>query len=215
MEYNTERPHLIIPEYGRHIQKMVDHVVTIKDREERNKTAKAIINVMGQLNPHLRDVPDFKHKLWDHLFIISDFKLDVDSPYDKPTPESIHLKPEKIKYPNPYFKFKHYGKVIQNMIEKAINYEEGEEKEVLIKTIANHMKKAYLIWNRDAVEDEKIFSDLEIISKGKLKCGEGIKLNDTQEILASNNRRRKPAKFSKSNNHHRSNKYSKRKSNGR
>jgi hypothetical protein len=215
MEYNTERPHLIIPEYGRHIQKMVDHVVTIKDSEERNKTAKAIINVMGQLNPHLRDVPDFKHKLWDHLFIISDFKLDVDSPYDKPTPESVHLKPEKIKYPNQYFKFKHYGKIIQEMIEKAINYEEGEEKEVLIKTIANHMKKAYLIWNRDAVEDEKIFGDLETISQGKLKCSEGFKLNDTQEILAANNRRRKPAKFSKSNNHHRSNKYSKRKSNGR
>ena len=215
MEYNTERPHLIIPEYGRHIQKMVDHVVTIKDSEERNKTAKAIINVMGQLNPHLRDVPDFKHKLWDHLFIISDFKLDVDSPYDKPTPESIHLKPEKLKYPDQYFKFKHYGKIIQQMIEKAINYEEGEEKEALIKTIANHMKKAYLIWNRDAVEDEKIFGDLEIISQGKLKCGEGFKLNDTQEILASNNRRRKPAKFSKSNNHHRSNKYSKRKSTGR
>jgi hypothetical protein len=215
MEYNTERPHLIIPEYGRHIQKMVDHVVTIKDSEERNKTAKAIINVMGQLNPHLRDVPDFKHKLWDHLFIISDFKLDVDSPYDKPTPESVHLKPEKIKYPNQYFKFKHYGKIIQEMIEKAINYEEGEEKEVLIKTIATHMKKAYLIWNRDAVEDEKIFGDLETISQGKLKCSEGFKLNDTQEILAANNRRRKPAKFSKSNNHHRSNKYSKRKSNGR
>ena len=215
MEYNTERPHLIIPEYGRHIQKMVDHVVTIKDSEERNKTAKAIINVMGQLNPHLRDVPDFKHKLWDHLFIISDFKLDVDSPYDKPTPESVHLKPEKLKYPNQYFKFKHYGKIIQEMIEKAINYEEGEEKEVLTKIIANHMKKAYLIWNRDAVEDEKIFGDLEIISQGKLKCSEGFKLNDTEEILASNNRRRKPAKFSKSNNHHRSNKYSKRKSNGR
>jgi len=215
MEYNTERPHLIIPEYGRHIQKMVDHAVTIKDKEERNKTAKAIINVMGQLNPHLRDVPDFKHKLWDHLFIISDFKLDVDSPYDKPTVESVHLKPEKIEYPNPQFKFKHYGKIIQKMIDKAVNYEEGEEKKVLVKTIANHMKKAYLIWNRDAVEDDKIFKDLEIISQGKLKCEEDFKLNDTQEILASNNRRRKPAKFSKSNNHHRSNKYSKRKGNGR
>jgi hypothetical protein len=215
MEYNTQRPYLIIPEYGRHIQKMVDHAASIKDREERNKTAKAIISVMGQLNPHLRDVPDFKHKLWDHLFIISDFQLDVDSPYDKPTPESIHLNPERISYPNRDFKFKHYGKIIQKMIAKAIAFEEGEEKQVLTKIIANHMKKAFLTWNRDAVDDEKILKDLEIISEGKLKLGEEIKLIDTQEVLAANNKRRKPAKFSKSNNHHRSNKYSKRRNPGR
>ena len=215
MEYNTQRPYLTIPEYGRHIQKMVDHAVSIKDREERNKNALAIINVMGQLNPHLRDVPDFKHKLWDHLFIISEFNLDVDSPYDRPTTESLHLKPEKLGYPNPYFKHKHYGKIIQNMIDKAVDYEEGEEKQALIKIIANHMKKAYLIWNRDTVEDDKIRKDIELISKGKLICGEEIKLNDTQEILAANNRRRKPSKFTKSNSHHRSNKYSKRKGAGR
>ena len=143
-DYNTRRPKMVIPEYGRNIQKMIDHAMTVENKEERNKIANAIISVMGQLNPHLRDIADFKHKLWDHLFIISDFKLDVDSPYPLPDREAIAKKPEKLAYPENNIKFKHYGKTIENLIEQAILIEEKEEKNALIKIIANLMKKTYL-----------------------------------------------------------------------
>ena len=127
-DYNTRRPKMVIPEYGRNIQKMIDHAMTVENKEERNKIANAIISVMGQLNPHLRDIADFKHKLWDHLFIISDFKLDVDSPYPLPDREAIAKKPEKLAYPENNIKFKHYGKTIENLIDQAILIEEKEEK---------------------------------------------------------------------------------------
>ena len=110
IEYNTERPKLIIPEYGRHMQKMVDQAIAIEDREERNKVAKSIISVMGNLNPHLRDVPDFQHKLWDQLFIISDFKLDVDSPYEKPSREELQEHPKSC----------HILKISQNIVSMGI-----------------------------------------------------------------------------------------------
>jgi hypothetical protein len=187
-DYNTRRPRLIIPEYGRNIQRMVDYALTIKDREERNKVAQAIINVMGQLNPHLRDVPDFKHKLWDHLFIISDFKLDVDSPYPKPKREDIYTKPERLPYPQKRIKFKHYGKLVEELIKKAIEIEDTDERKSLIFTIANLMKKDYLTWNKESVDDEKIFKDLEILSNGKLKVKneEEVQLEETKAILARN-----------------------------
>src|SRR3989344_2630863 len=141
MDYNTQLPRMIIPEYGRNIQNMINHCVTIEDREERNRCAKAIIQVMGQLNPHLRDIADFTHKLWDHLFIISDFKLDVDSPYPLPSPEKLDTKPELVAYPHGKIKYKHYGKIIEDIIVKAKAYPEGPEKEELKRTIANSMKK--------------------------------------------------------------------------
>ena len=131
MEYNTQRNKLHMPEYGRHIQKMVNHAITIKDNEERNKCAMSIINVMGQLNPHLRDVSDFKHKLWDHLYIISEFNLEVESPFETPTPESVNSTPIKIAYPKKDYKHRHYGKTIQRIIDEAIKYKEGEEKDAL------------------------------------------------------------------------------------
>ncbi|WP_224490102.1 DUF4290 domain-containing protein [Robertkochia flava] len=168
LEYNSERPKLIIPEYGRHIQKMVDHAISLADREERNKEANAIIGVMGNLSPHLRDVPDFQHKLWDQLFIISDFNLDVDSPYPKPTREMLAERPEPLDYPQNYPKYRFYGNNIKRMIDECVSWEDGDLKDALKFTIANHMKKSYLNWNKDTVEDEVIFEHLYELSNGKI-----------------------------------------------
>ena len=168
LEYNSERVKLIIPEYGRHIQKMVDFAIAIEDREERNKVANAIIGVMGNLNPHLRDVPDFQHKLWDQLFIISDFQLDVDSPYPTPTREMLEERPEPLDYPQNHPKYRFYGNNIKRMIDKCVGWEEGDLKDALKFTIANHMKKSYLNWNKDTVEDEVIFEHLFELSNGQI-----------------------------------------------
>lgn len=187
MEYNTSLPHLIIPEYGRNIQRMIDYAVSVQDRDERNKVAQAIIHVMGQLNPHLRDVTDFKHKLWDHIFIISDFKLDVDSPYPKPTRESFQTKPEKVGYSSNDIKYKHYGKTVERIIAKAKEYPEGDEKNVLIEQIANLLKRSYLTWNRDSVNDEVILKHLDELSKGELKLAESSTLRSTQTFVQRSN----------------------------
>ena len=171
-----------ISEYGRNIQKMIEHIMTIEDREKRNQLTRATINVMGQLNPHLRDVNDFKHKLWDHLFIMSDFKLDVDSPYPKPSAQMLARRPERLAYPANNITFKHYGRHIERIIEKACELEPGEEKTALIRLIANHLKKSYLAWNRDAVTDEEIASHLSHLSNGKLELDENIKLIQMPEV---------------------------------
>ncbi|HRG60046.1 MAG TPA: DUF4290 domain-containing protein [Bacteroidia bacterium] len=186
LEYNTDLPPLIISEYGRNIQKMVDFAITVQDREERNKVARAIIDVMGQLNPHLRDVNDFKHKLWDHLFIISKFQLDVDSPYPKPSPETFTTKPNIVPYPRNNIRFKHYGKVVEDMIQKAVEMEEGELKDAFIETIANVMKSFYITWNKDNVVDEVIFDQLQLISKGKIKIKEGMRLANRSDLQTRN-----------------------------
>jgi hypothetical protein len=187
MEYNTDQPKMIIPEYGRNIQKMIDFAITVKDREERNRVARAIIDVMGQLNPHLRDVTDFKHKLWDHIFIISEFRLDVDSPYPKPTPETFQTKPERVSYPSNDIRYKHYGKNVENIIAKAKNYEEGPERNALVEQIANLMKRSYLTWNRDSVNDEVILKQLDELSKGKLKLADASLLRSTQTLVPRQN----------------------------
>jgi hypothetical protein len=178
MEYNSGRPHLLIPEYGRNIQKMIDYALTVEDREERNRISKAIVAVMGQLNPHLRDVTDFKHKLWDHLFFISNFKLDVDSPYPIPSAETMYRKPERIPYPSNQIRFKHYGKTVEVMIGKAIQMEDGELKEAFVCTVANFMKMAYVNWNRDSVSDELIFEQMKILSGGALTVKDNVRLNN-------------------------------------
>jgi|SRR6218665_301795 len=183
MEYNTDQPRMIIPEYGRNIQKMIDFAITVADREERNKVARAIIDVMGQLNPHLRDVTDFKHKLWDHLFIISEFRLDVDSPYPKPTRETFQTKPELLKYPSNDIRYKHYGKIVEHIIVKAKEYPEGEERNELVNQIANLMKRSYLNWNRDSVNDEVILKQLDELSKGQLKLADASQLRSTQTFV--------------------------------
>ena len=187
IEYNSERPKLIIPEYGRHIQKMVDQAIAKETKEERNKVASSIIAVMGNLNPHLRDVTDFQHKLWDQLFIISDFKLDVDSPYPIPKREELQEYPQSLEYPQNFPKYRFYGNNIKRMIDVAIGWEDGEKKEALVFTIANHMKKCFLNWNKDTVEDDVIFKHLFELSEGKLNLkGTEEELLDTMTILSNN-----------------------------
>jgi hypothetical protein len=187
MEYNTERPKMIIPEYGRNVQSMIDYCCTLKDREERNLCAKAIIQVMGQLNPHLRDVADFTHKLWDHLFIISEFRLDVDSPYPQPKPETFKEKPARLTYPSGKIKFKHYGKTIEAIIKKAKALKDGPEKDELTRLIANHLKKSYINWNKDSITDDVIFKNLTDLSDGELKIDESVALSSHQDLVRSNN----------------------------
>jgi hypothetical protein len=186
MEYNTARPKMIIPEYGRHIQKLVDHAVKIEDKEKRNEMALAIIEVMGQLNPHLKNIADFTHKLWDHLFIMSDFKLDVDSPYPKPEPEHFQSKPRKMPYPENNIRYKHYGRGVEKLVTAILEMEEGEEKEALITTTANLMKKHYLTWSRNSVDDKQIILDLKKVSRGKLQLKEEIALTATKDIVSRN-----------------------------
>ncbi|MDC8003796.1 DUF4290 domain-containing protein [Aureisphaera galaxeae] len=201
LEYNTERPHLIIPEYGRHIQKMVDHAISMEDKEARNKCAKSIIAVMGNLNPHLRDVPDFQHKLWDQLFIISDFKLDVDSPYPKPSREELAERPEPLNYPQNHPKYRFYGNNIKRMIDVANGWEDGDLKDALVMTIANHMKKCFLNWNKDTVEDSVIFEHLVELSDGKINLhGSEEDLSDSLQLLKNKKRFNKPSNKGKNKN---------------
>lgn len=184
LEYNTERVPLIIPEYGRHIQKMIEKAIHIENREERNNTAKSIIAVMGNLNPHLRDVPDFQHKLWDQLFIMSDFQLEVDSPFEKPTPDVLCKRPERLKYPQNHPKYRFYGNNIKKMIDVCISWEESDLKTALKYAIANHMKKSYLNWNKESVEDEAIFQHLYELSDGKIDLArEKEDLTKSQELI--------------------------------
>jgi hypothetical protein len=189
LEYNSERPHLIIPEYGRHLQKLIDQATVIEDRDERNKIAKYIIQVMGSLNPHLRDVPDFQHKLWDQIFIMSDFKLDVDSPYPIPSREVLQLKPDILNYPQNFPKYRFYGNNIKYMIDVANKWEEGELKSALVKVIANHMKKSYLSWNKDTVKDDVIFEHLFELSGGKINLTQSSEeLLNTTDLMRTNKR---------------------------
>ena len=185
--YNTQKKKLIIPEYGRHIHDMIDQAVALKDKEKRNEMAKAIIGVMGNLNPHLRDVPDFQHKLWAQLFIMSDFQLDVESPYDKPSKEVYEKrKPNNLDYPQNYPKYRFYGNNIKQMIDFTVNWDNSELKGKLILTIANHMKKCFLNWNKDSVEDQVILDHLLDLSDGKLKVlDEDLPLTDSAEFLKS------------------------------
>ena len=201
LEYNTEREKLIIPEYGRHFQKMVDHAITIEDKEERIKVANAIISVMGNLQPHLRDVPDFKHKLWDQLYIMSDFKLDAESPYPRPSKEELQEKPTSLAYPKSANKYRFYGNNIQIMIDLALTWEDGDMKEALVYSIANHMKKCFLNWNKDTVEDDVIFSHLFELSYGK------IDIRNSEEVLSeSKNLLRKRNSQGQSSSNHKNNK---------
>ncbi len=189
LEYNAERSHLIIPEYGRHLQKLIDQATAIEDSEQRNKAAKYIIHVMGNLNPHLRDVLDFQHKLWDQLFIMSDFKLDVESPYPIPSREVLQLKPDVLNYPQNFPKYRYYGNNIKYMIDVANKWDDGDMKSALVKVIANHMKKSYLSWNKDTVKDDVIFEHLFELSDGKLDMRQSTEeLINTTDLLRTNKR---------------------------
>lgn len=190
MEYNTTRDKLVISEYGRNVQKLVKYCMTIEDRNERTKFAKLIVQIMGQMNPAVRESGDFRHKLWDHMHIISDFQLDVDSPYPLPEKKFLDTEPEPVSYGENHIKFKMYGANVEKIIEKAIEYEEGPEKDALIETIANHLKKSYLAWNRESVDDQQIFDHLNTLSKGRLNVKEDIRLNTTNEILSRNKKKK-------------------------
>jgi len=190
LEYNTTREMMVIPEYGRNVQRMIQYCCSIEDREKRLKTAKFIISVMAELNPVVKEAAEYKHKLWDHLQIISDFKLDVEAPYPPPSPLSLSTKPEHLSYHDKEIDFKHYGKNIALMIEKVAGFEEGDEKDILVKSIANHMKKSYLNWNRESVNDELIERHLEMLSGGTLKLKHDFKFTHTNELLAQNQKRK-------------------------
>jgi uncharacterized membrane protein YgcG len=169
MEYNTGRNHLIMKEYGRHIQKMVEYLLSIQDKEERQRNAYAVIELMGFLNPHLKNVEDFRHKLWDHLFLISDFSLDVESPYPIPTKETLKARPQVLSYPKKYPKFNHLGKNIEVVIDKALNEENPEKKQGFANAIAYYMKLTYSNWHKELVHDDNIQSELSAITKGELE----------------------------------------------
>lgn len=176
-DYNTSRKKLILAEYGRNVQNMVAYICTLPTKEERNRHAQVVIDLMGFLNPHLRDVADFKHKLWDHLHIISDFQIDVDSNYPKPAPDAIHFKPAPLAYPQQRIRFKHYGKTVELMIKKAKAVEDPQRRQAMIQAIANFMKMAYVTWNKDTVADETIISDLKALSGGELVLDESFNLH--------------------------------------
>ncbi len=190
MEYNTHRSPLQMPEYGRMIQQLVERCKELPTKEERNEMAVAIVDFMGQRNPQLRDEDNYKHKLWDHLYILANYDLDVDAPYPFPTPEELAEKPKRMEYPKLQGDFKFYGKSILQLIEKAIELEEGGEKEALIEVIANNMKKSYNIYNKEHVTDDVIFRHLKELSENRLDLT-GIDSLEKSKIYHSSNNRNK------------------------
>lgn len=200
LEYNTIREDLIIPEYGRHIQKMIHHASSQKSKDERNKIAKSIISVMGNLQPHLRDVSDFQHKLWDQLFIMSDFKLDVDSPFEKPKKEELLAKPDPLSYPQNFPKYRFYGNNIKIMIDEAVKWDSGDKKDALVYIIANHMKKCFLNWNKDSVEDQVIFDHLYELSNSKIDLRNSKENLLDASVLMRSKKRFSNKKYFKKNN---------------
>ncbi len=177
MDYNTQRIKLIMPEYGRHVQKMIKYVKDIPDREKRNEQIRAVVGTMGILNPALRDISDFRHKLWDHVQIISDFEIDIDSPYPTPTPATFATRPDPIPLEKSPLKAAHYGRNIQNMIDMVANKPEDEVRRNMILILANYMRQQYLIWNKDTVTEETIFKDINILSEGRITVPEDLHLS--------------------------------------
>lgn len=175
MEYNTQKIGLPLPEYGRSIQNMVNHALEIKDKDERQRCANTIIEVMGNMFPHLRDVPDFKHKLWDHLAIMSNFDLEIDSPFGVVQKEGLHTRPDILPYPQKRIRFPHYGSTVERLIDEAVKLDEGDERNYLIALIANYMRKSYITWNRNSVDDEVIADDIKELSRGKLILTDEVK----------------------------------------
>lgn len=202
MEYNTTRGPLLLPEYGRNVQNMIAHAMEIENRDERNRAAQAIIEVMGQLNPHLRDVDDYRHKLWTHLFVMSDFKLDVDSPYEIPEAESLAEKPQIMEYPTSKIRYGHYGQYTQKILESAKGMEDANEREYMKNAMANFMKYQFLAHNNGAVENNVIANQLKELSKGELELDNPDELVSTNSLLrqigannaANNNKQRNNGK---------------------
>lgn len=195
MNYNTDRNDIEMREYGRHVQKMVDYAITIEDRKERQKVAESIIQLMSILNPQLRNTSDYKQKLWDHLFIISKFKLDVDSPYPIPTEATARIKPSNIPYPQKRIKLKHYGKNVETLVKKAIEIEDEGKKEAFTEIIGNFMKMAYKNWSNEEVSNDLIKGDMIVLSGGELEISEGMNI----ESMARNQQKQQ-RKFSQGGN---------------
>ena len=188
MEYNTQRKKMELPEYGRSVQNMVDHALTIEDREQRQRCANTIINIMGGMFPQLRDVPDFKRKLWDHLAIMSDFKLDIDYPCEIVKKEDLEMKPEKLPYPVGHIRYRHYGRIMEAMVKKAVEMENEEERKALVKMLAVQMKKSLSNWNKEGIEDQKIVDDLREYSNGAIDLQvEDLRLGGQQRYYNTNN----------------------------
>ncbi|MEN6619378.1 MAG: DUF4290 domain-containing protein [Rikenellaceae bacterium] len=177
MDYNTQRSKLIMPEYGRHVQKMIKYVMDIPDRDKRNEQIRAVVGTMGILNPALRDISDFRHKLWDHVQIISDFDIDIDSPYPTPTPATFATRPDPIPLEKTPLKAAHYGRNIQNMINMVANKPDDEVRKNMILILANYMRQQYLIWNKDSVSEETIFKDINILSEDRITVPEDLHLS--------------------------------------
>ncbi len=205
MQYNTQQKTMPLPEYGRSIQNMVDHALTIQDPAERQRCANTIINIMGGMFPHLRDVPDFKHKLWDHLAIMSDFKLEINYPYELIKKDNLSTKPDVINYPATRIRYRHYGRLVEKLIKEASAMPEGEEQQNLVALICNHMRKDYIAWNKDTVDDQKIAQDLHELSKGQLTMTDNIMrlMYDRQERNTNNYRNRSTGYTNNRNNNQR------------
>ena len=201
MEYNTKRESLIIPEYGRHVQKMISHALTLKDKDKQQKCVDSIIKFMGQMNPHLRDIKEFTHKLWDHLHIMSNFELDLDSPYAKPEVEKLKEKPTRMSYPKNKIRFSYYGNTISSMIDVAIQ-KKGVEKEILTGMIANQMKKSYILFNQGSVDNNIIKLHLKQLSDDQLKLSDDFEFVRSSSIRQNSNNK----KFHKRKNFKRKNK---------
>lgn len=204
MEYNTTRNHLVMREYGRHIQKMIEYLMSVEDEEKRQKNAKAVIELMGFLNPHLKNVEDFRHMLWDHLFLISDFKLEVESPYPIPTKETLKAKPSPLKYPKGYPRYSHIGKNIEVVIQKALKEENPEKKQGFANAIAYYMKLAYSNWHKEIVHDDAIQGELKNITGGQLEFTntpmvKAFRQNEGQRDFRGGSGKR-PQKFQQRNN---------------
>ena len=190
MEYNTQRKKMELPEYGRSVQNMVDHALTIEDREERQRCANTIINIMGSMFPHLREVPDFKHKLWDHLAIMSDFKLDIDYPFEIVKKEDLVMRPERLPYSTGDIRYRHYGRFLGELVKKAVEIEDEAERKALIRLLAIQMKKSLSNWNKDGMEDQKIVDDLREYSQGAIDLQvEDLQLNEPQRYNNNNQRK--------------------------
>ena len=200
MDYNTTRSSLVIPEYGRNIHKMIEHAISVKDREERNHIARSIVKVMGQVKPQFKEADDFIQSLWDHMIIISDFKLDVDSPYPYPDKEELVKPPNRVAYPQNKIRFRHYGKSIESFIDKACEMEDSKDRDSFIYYIANMMKKNYLLYNRDSVNDELIFDQLSTLSNGKLKMPENQSLKHAGILVGKKTSNNKGSSRRQSNN---------------
>ena len=192
MEYNTKQKKLPLPEYGRSVQKMVDHALTIENKEERQKCAETIVRIMGSMFPNNRNLPDYERKLWDHLAIMSDFRLDIDYPFEVIKEEEFHVAPKRVPYQNGEIKNRHYGRIVEEMIAHACTLEPGEERDCLVELITVQMKKNYAAWNKEGVEDKKIFDDLREYSKGAIDITEGeIKTGSGQHNMQRNNNARR------------------------